>query len=280
MKLNNRGFAISGILYSILILFVTLFIGILALLATTKFSFDKIKNDIVGKLEKNQYISSDYSCVTDRNLVCSEEDIKSDEGILVNVRVNDSENYDFYVIEDTGSKLTLIMDRNLGATVAWYADASDNSKGPLTALNYLNSETAGWKNISAIGSYTYDNNLNGTTNTYGYQKLEITNGAGILTSQDGKTQTELTGTSRVRLLTEEEVQILKTANSNKTPKWLYANLRTTSDDTSLPPGYWFLTVDSSTATNALAMHYSGSIYELNVINKVFYGIRPVITVSK
>ena len=51
MKLNNKGFAISGVLYSLLILFVTLFIAILTILASTKFSLDKVKNDITNKLE-------------------------------------------------------------------------------------------------------------------------------------------------------------------------------------------------------------------------------------
>jgi len=55
MKLNNKGFAISGVLYSLLILFVTLFIGILTILATTKFSLDKVKRDITDKLQTLAY---------------------------------------------------------------------------------------------------------------------------------------------------------------------------------------------------------------------------------
>lgn len=55
MKQNNKGFAISGVLYSLLILFVTLFMGILTILGTTKFSFDNIKNDIINKMENSLY---------------------------------------------------------------------------------------------------------------------------------------------------------------------------------------------------------------------------------
>lgn len=51
MKLNNKGFAISGVLYSLLVLFITLFVGILTTLASAKFSFDKIKNDIIKNIE-------------------------------------------------------------------------------------------------------------------------------------------------------------------------------------------------------------------------------------
>ena len=55
MKLGNKGFAISGVLYSLLIIFVTLFIGVLTILASTKFSLDKVKKDIIDKLETLAY---------------------------------------------------------------------------------------------------------------------------------------------------------------------------------------------------------------------------------
>ena len=55
MKLNNTGFAISGVLYSLLILFLALFIGVLGILASTKFSYDKVKNDVFNKLGNIAY---------------------------------------------------------------------------------------------------------------------------------------------------------------------------------------------------------------------------------
>ena len=55
MKLNNKGFAISGVLYSLLILFLALFIGVLGILASTKFSYDKVKNYVFNKLGNIAY---------------------------------------------------------------------------------------------------------------------------------------------------------------------------------------------------------------------------------
>ena len=43
MYLNNKGFAISGFLYSSLILFLTLMLGILVILSTRKTLLDSIK---------------------------------------------------------------------------------------------------------------------------------------------------------------------------------------------------------------------------------------------
>lgn len=51
MKLNNKGMAISGIMYSILILFLVLLFGILAIVASTKFTYDNIKKSIINKLD-------------------------------------------------------------------------------------------------------------------------------------------------------------------------------------------------------------------------------------
>ncbi len=63
MKLNNKGMAISGILYSILILFLVLLFGILTLLASGKYTFDKIKGDIVKKLSNElESTITDSSC--------------------------------------------------------------------------------------------------------------------------------------------------------------------------------------------------------------------------
>jgi len=241
--------------------------------------------EISIKLPVNPYITSTHACATDTSMICSDEEIKSDEGILVNVQVNESENYDFYVVSDTGSELTLIMDRNLGNTVAWYEDAKDNSYGPITALNYLNGETAGWTNISSIESYAYDNNLNGTTYTYGYQKLEITNGEGLLTSKDGNTITELTGTSRARLLTQEEASSLGcTETLESCPNWIYGNLHT-SEDQFLLYAYWLLTANVYN-NYAWSLDWQGFLRYIDVVNDRHvayahsYGVRPVIKISK
>lgn len=56
LRLNNKGFAISGILYATLILFLILMLGTLSILASDKFMLDKTKNDLVGKLNNESYI--------------------------------------------------------------------------------------------------------------------------------------------------------------------------------------------------------------------------------
>ena len=215
-------------------------------------------------------------------------------GEKVAIKVNDTDVYTFYVIADSGDKLALIMDRNIGSKVAWsskidyttaggsetdYGSSGNNNLGPITALNYLNSQTANWNNIDPIESYTYANNLNGTTNSYGYQKLIVTNGTGVLTSQDGTKNTTLAGTMRARLLTYEEANTLKTNNNGTMPTWLYENL-SGSNTTAAPYGYWLLTAYLSHSGYGRRMSCSGDINYHNVYHVSSDGARPVIELSK
>lgn len=77
MKLNNKGMAISGILYSILVLFIVLVFGLLSLLASTKYSFDKFKHDLKEKLETLEFelVHEDYMLVTHSDLHITEQSI-------------------------------------------------------------------------------------------------------------------------------------------------------------------------------------------------------------
>lgn len=63
MKFNNRGFAITSIIYSMLILFLTLVVLILGNLASRKAIFDKQKEDILDKFEQQSGLPSIYQAV-------------------------------------------------------------------------------------------------------------------------------------------------------------------------------------------------------------------------
>ena len=215
---------------------------------------------------------------------------KCDVGTPVAIKVNATETYKFYVINDdtTKNEVTLIMNRNLGEKVAWYKDNDDttnketNSLGPITALNYLNEQTSNWDNIPTIRSYIYDNNLNGT-NPNGYQKLKIENGIAKLTSKDGATITEITEVSRARLLTYEEATsttIGCTGSVDSCPEWIYANL-SVSNTTEMPYGYWLLSASTANSGSGRSVSYDGYVYNSYVYDVISSGgLRPVITLSK
>lgn len=195
---------------------------------------------------------------------CITNDTKCDPGTPVAVKVNDEEIYDFYVMSDNNSELTLIMDRNLGETVAWISKADyleaggtddewlagdtavgNNNKGPLTALNTLEDRTSSWTNIP---SSTY-----------------------ILTDENGA-YSSMTRTARARLITDSEAQTLLSLSNNS---WVYGNLYRP------PYGYWTSSASTSAYSfQAWNMFYSGGLSRKSVDNASGYGIRPVITIPK
>ena len=238
-------------------------------------------------LVKNNIMSSYDTCI--KTGVCH-------PGTEVDVEVNDLKSYKFFVVSDSGSELTLIMDRNIypdgksaKQNVRWVSEEDYNDdvnfgnfgntdKGPITALNYLNTQTLDWTNIPPIANYKYDNNLDGTQYEYGYQKLEIIDGISKLTSQTGNLITEITGKSRARMLTFEEADNIVSSNDNKMPEWLYINLYGTGDNNT--HGYWLSSNLRSNIYNARIVYSYGYLSVSNFNNGSSCGIRPVITLTK
>ena len=208
--------------------------------------------------EQESIMTSENACITSGT--CSEDEIKS--GIKVNVKVNKTQNYDFYVIADTGTELTLLMSENLGNNVYWYDDyEEDNSKGPKTAVTELALRTSDWTNIPER-DYTYSDDGGG-----------------------GK-YTAFTETMRARLLTLEEAtspSIGCTTSSGSCPSWMYINLKDTGSDIDSVGnekyGYWTSAAYASGYLQAHNVYCDGSIY-YNSTNVGGIGLRPVITITK
>ena len=68
MKLNNKGFAVSGILYPLLILFIMLLIGVLDIMSSRKTVFDQTKDDIITELNDPNSLKSPIITVVGTNV--------------------------------------------------------------------------------------------------------------------------------------------------------------------------------------------------------------------
>jgi len=212
---------------------------------------------------KNGIMTSNNNCINKG---------KCTNGTKVNVKVNAIENYDFYVIEDNGSALTLIMDRNLVNKSYWingsdYTEAntddgtvcektSCNDEGPITVLNSLKKETDDWKNIP---EYTYTISDEGPDAKY----------------------SDITMLMRARLLTYSEITKLGcTTTGGNCPSYLYTNLSKQNTST-LPSGYWTNAATKDGVHGAWAVAYDGNLSNAyTVYSSAFFGIRPVISLLK
>ena len=182
------------------------------------------------------------------------------------IEVAPGEVKNFYVISDVDNTVTLIMDRNVDQeTVKWITEedyltsggiedewsyisavTGNNNKGPITALNYLESKTSSWTNIP---SKTYTVTDDGGANKYSLTRIN----------------------ARARMLTKTEVDVLIEGNN-----WLYGNL---SEITST--GYWLSTASESDDWGAWFVDYCGIVVDNNgVPYGIANGVRPVIEISK
>ncbi len=230
----------------------------------------KIMTAIRTIIVRQSILTSNNSCINNTN--------KCENGTLVNVKVNDKENYDFYVIKDDGNELTLIMNKNLGSRVfwitkedylesggtAWNELVGTNSKGPLTVLKALEIRTQNWTNIKSYDYTLIDDKP--IPEKYGskvaYEPIKRTN-------------------VRARLLTFTEALTLgcEYKEKNTCPKYLYENLGLANTDEEAV-AYWLSTSDSNYITCATNITFEGDINSDDTTYSRPYGVRPVIKVSK
>lgn len=124
----------------------------------------KLYNDIKSQnieIEKGNLLKDlsiiDYSYDVLEVNKCATDGI-CDVGTIFIIQVNQMESYKFYVLEDDGEKVKLIMDKNLVNNVS-YAP-SDNLLGPVEAIKYLKQATDNWTNILNRNYKVVDNKYN------------------------------------------------------------------------------------------------------------------------
>lgn len=155
MKLNNRGFAISTMMYMILILALL----IMAMVLATLNSRNKILNNLKQKVQEevnDDSLSSNCICTGVKNYNAYEV------GDLYNCDVSNTESYQFYIIKDNDTTVDLVMSEPLTFDTGNYGDKDDvkteskvayitekdyneyNIYNPITALKVLKRITDNW----------------------------------------------------------------------------------------------------------------------------------------
>ena len=181
----------------------------------------------------------------------------------------------WYTFNDDGSStVNLLLDHNTTATVAWvtkedyveaggtveeYGSVGNTSKGPITALKQLESDTSTWnKSINArlieaseIATITGNSGLTAGGSYYYFHRNSTTKYTGAA------------GTNKYAWLFDNTYNCT-TYGCNVADPSTYA--------------YWTNTAQSGSSDRALRVDCSGSLYGINVESAYWYGVRPVITV--
>lgn len=205
--------------------------------------------------------------------------------------VKDGVFYTFFVLSTEGDKVNFILDRSIASdgslantyipnyapvngvynTEYWISDldygcgsngayCAQNSKGPITAINYVTSATSSWSNIENLNeTYTDEGSVYGTI--------------------------QLTGKARLPKLSEiENTKVGCSTTAKSCPLWLVNYLADTvayDGRTGVPYlyGYWMLPTKGSTIYS-WAVGASGDIGGSTIYYGYSHSIRPVISVSK
>ena len=300
--MNNKGFAVSAFMYMLLILGIILILATLSILSSRKMILDKQKS-----------VAMDNSLQSRKKICKAINGVKLlIPGTKYECQVNNTNKFNFYVLSVEGSKVNLIMDRNIcengqAATaentclIEWYASSSDNSSGPVTALEGLHNATKSWNNVKDIKlkyDDIQDNTSTGYTGdtTYGYKGISITNGIGTITNKTENSTTTI-GTSneplKARLPKISEVYSEDNndtthchSNENTCPAWLtnglaqYSTYYPNNDYILGINGYWTLSSNPGNSNNANYVYNRGNVTDGNISYNNINGLRPVITVLK
>ena len=199
--MNNKGMAISSILYTILVLFLVLLFGILGLISSAKTTFDTLKNKIFANLNASRptitYVEDEFIdsnmiiSVTSRKYIdtyyiaqnsttITKEEIKQNGTKLsypsgsfnINYVVSNTDPYDLYLkdIHDNVYKLNFAKDKGSCEYEEGYVwDASNFPAGKSTKFIF-----------PCDGIYTLDvrGAQGGTTNNFGSTTYQGTGGKG------------------------------------------------------------------------------------------------------
>lgn len=279
MRLNKKGFVASGVLYSLLLLFLALILGLLALLANRKMILDKLKKDIKNDIiQVNTYDYYENGTIIYYNPVT---------GKICNDYTEDNSNtgvkegcLKWYIFNDNigNANVNMILDHNTTATIEWisdtdYGSSAKNDKGPITVNNQLKSDTENWnKNLNTrlitanevatiVGNIDWNSeNIESTPFYFHDLSNEVTTGRGDVCASSGCKYSWLYD---------------RTRNNCTTYGCLNNSLETNIY------GYWTSSLVAGETTSAWYINYYGHFDNHNVVNaSKYYGVRPVITVSK
>lgn len=170
-------------------------------------------------------------------------------GVIYTCNLGDGERI-FYVLEESGNNVSLILGTNLGTDIQWISKDDYISAGGVIADDADDTINSG-----------------GVTNEYG----PIT--ANNALKERTKSWTRLMS-NKITLPTYNQLMDVVTNNNDSTPTWLFSF----TDNNNAGFGYW---TSTPTSANYLAgiMGYDGIPYVDYVITGKL-GIRPVITVLK
>lgn len=240
MKLNNKGFAVSSIMYLILIIAIILVSITLAILANSKLILDSKRNDVLKDMYDDILC---YSVTESTKTTGNVPQGNFDYGDEYVCELGDGIKNVFFVIENNQSTVSLIMNANIG-------------KNGKAVTSSSNNEYVAWASSSSSNVIIAQNTLLERTSLWTRLKK-----------------------SQIALPTKDQLYTVNNGKRTGLPMWLHDYMKTSTHPCENVLGYWTSTLNKATA-RTYSVDYNGSITSLVVSNNSTNGIRPVIILKK
>lgn len=283
--MNNKGFAVSGILYTILLIFLALLMMLLFNFEGKKNILDNIKSELYNDVNDAKYFKYENGTAIyfnpETGNICSESLAVSTTGTKTGCMK-------WYIFNDSDDKssVDMILDHNTTAQIVWNSTGS-NTVGPdTTFLSQLKTDTSSWLGVATrTDNYVINNGAINYTIDYNTYKARIIKASEIAKITTNNTFNETTSSTSnwFYLDSNTQTQTITTLGASNY-KWLFDYTNgCTSYGCSIADastyGYWTSTAVASTSVSSWMIHRNGYQY-LGTVNGTGIGIRPVITISK
>ena len=265
MNLDKKGFVSTALLYSLLLLFLALILGLLSLLSNRKQILDKLKGDIkneinetkVYKTYENGYVI--YYNPVDGQICGNYLEENSKTGVKKGCMK-------WYVFNDDKNKamLNIILDHNTTDKVYFNSTGSNVEIKKLKTA--LESDTKNWKQNARL---IEADEIAKITNNKSFKGIETKSDKWFCFDTN---ETDTTNSC-------------KKAEGTSNYSWLFNNTNECKEygcsvvvsDTF---GYWTSTKTNGDSKNSWIVDSSGSLKSYSVNNNDKYGVRPVISIPK
>lgn len=314
--MNNKGFAISTMLYGLIIIILLVMLMILSIMAFNRKHSKEFSALIRDDLEQKEFVStskffqlftysesSSNTCIKGNEPTCVAIGANDNPcyknkianachvGDIVRYRVNDTDTVTFHILKDDANTITMQTQKNVIYSVPWISalDYSGtitykNDRGPLTVLSSpsdsqnIEGVTSSWTNVNTLA---YSFNTSSGCSAYNACSTATYN----LTKNNVK----------ARMITLQEAYAAGCKPS--CPKWMYNYLQNSTASGGIINdeehgmasennyGYWTMSAYSgtdSTCTDgkcAWFIEQTGKAVYKN-IQEVDYGARAVVVVNK
>ncbi len=248
----------------------------------------KSNSNITNIWKYDQTSGSSTFCVTGEESTC--QSIAPQEtylaGTIIKYKVNDSLEKYFHVMFDDGDTLTLQQRENTVYDTAWYKEAKDNSKGPITILPVLEDATSTWSNVLdqtyTLGSTVFKDNA--------FTDCSYDNTNKLFNCTANK-YTLPERTAKARMITAQEISALGcTINFRACPVWMYnylsnsvnygGTVNQSEGEYGANIGYWSTSTSLSYAEDVWGVRYNGNVIDVNYTSNTNLGGRAVVKIRK